>query len=73
MLKAVRELQVDPKNCIYIGDQPTDILAAKAAGIKSFGALWGEGKKEKLESASPTGLLQKPKDILVINRINSVC
>lgn len=73
LLKAVRELQVDPKNCIYIGDQPTDILAAKAAGIKGFGALWGEGEKEKLESALPTGLLQKPKDILVINRINSVC
>jgi len=73
LLKAVRELQVDLKNCIYIGDQPTDILAANAAGIKSFGALWGEGKKEKLESALPTGLLQKPKDILVINRINSVC
>lgn len=33
----------------------------------------GEGEKEKLESALPTGLLQKPKDILVINRINSVC
>lgn len=73
LLKAVRELQVDLKNCIYIGDQPTDILAAKAAGIKGFGALWGEGEKEKLESALPTGLLQKPKDILVINRINSVC
>ncbi|MFF2175771.1 HAD family hydrolase [Lysinibacillus sp. NPDC058147] len=73
LLKAVNELQIEPKNCIYIGDQPTDILSANAAGIKSFGALWGEGKREKLESASPTGLLQIPKDILVINRINSVC
>lgn len=46
LLKAVRELQVDLKNCIYIGDQPTDILAAKAAGIKGFGALWGKEKKK---------------------------
>ncbi|MGA3600046.1 HAD family hydrolase [Lysinibacillus agricola] len=33
-------LQIEPKNCLYIGDQPTDILAAYVAGIKSFGALW---------------------------------
>ncbi|GIN19390.1 MAG TPA: HAD family hydrolase [Bacillus bacterium] len=67
LLKAVQELQKAPENCIYIGDQPTDVLAANAAGIKSFGALWGEGKKEKLISASPTGLLQKPEEILVIH------
>ncbi|MCL1699698.1 HAD-IA family hydrolase [Lysinibacillus sp. Bpr_S20] len=68
LLKAVNELQIEPKDCLYIGDQPTDILAANAAGIMSFGALWGEGTKDKLEGAFPTALLQKPEDILVIHR-----
>ncbi|ERI11062.1 HAD family hydrolase [Aneurinibacillus aneurinilyticus] len=69
LLKAISELYIKPEDCIYIGDQPTDVLAANAAGIECFGALWGEGQKEKLLSASPAGLLQNPEDILVINRI----
>lgn len=69
LLKAINELYIEPKDCIYIGDQPTDVLAANAAGIECFGALWGEGQKEKLLSVSPAGLLQKPEDILVIDRL----
>lgn len=70
LLKAVDELQIEPRYCLYIGDQPTDILAANAAGIKSFGALWGEGNKDKLVDAFPTGILQKPEDILSIHQLN---
>jgi len=61
LLKAVRELQVDPKNCIYIGDQPTDILAAKAAGIKSFGALWGGREKRKVRKCFANWFITKTK------------
>jgi pyrophosphatase PpaX len=67
LLKAMNELRIEPEQCMYIGDQPTDILAAHAAGIQGFGALWGEGQREKLLRVSPTGLLQKPEDILVLH------
>ncbi|KOS64384.1 hypothetical protein AN161_02150 [Lysinibacillus sp. FJAT-14222] len=53
---------------VVIG-QPTDILAANAAGIMSFGALWGEGNKDKLVGAFPTDILHNPEDILAINRL----
>ncbi|MDQ0177264.1 HAD family hydrolase [Bacillus chungangensis] len=67
LLKAIKELRIEFENCIYVGDQPTDIQAAHAAGIRSYGALWGEGKKEKLLNESPTGLLLKPDDLLAIH------
>ena len=72
LLKAIKELRIELENCIYVGDQPTDIQAAHAAGIGSYGALWGEGKKEQLLNEAPTGLLLKPDDLLAIHSINTI-
>ncbi|MDQ0208637.1 HAD family hydrolase [Alkalicoccobacillus murimartini] len=67
LLKAMRTLNQKAEDCLYIGDQPTDILAAFNAGIEGYGALWGEGKMNVLEAVSPTGLLHHPKDVLTIS------
>lgn len=34
LLFAVRNLKVDPKETVYIGDAESDVLAAKAAGMR---------------------------------------
>ncbi len=34
-------LGVQPSDCIYVGDDERDVLAAKHAGMKSVAALWG--------------------------------
>ncbi|MGB0989050.1 MAG: HAD family hydrolase [Pseudoalteromonas spongiae] len=34
-------MKVDPKCCIYIGDDERDIIAGKSAGMKTASALWG--------------------------------
>lgn len=36
LLRAAHELDVDPAHCIYIGDQPFDLEAAKRAGMQSI-------------------------------------
>ena len=41
LLIAAKNLQVNPVNCIYIGDMPFDIAAANAAGMTSC-LLWGK-------------------------------
>ena len=64
LLVAADNMKVDPVDCIYIGDQPTDIEAAYGAGMRSIAALWGEGRLEKLSSSRPTMVARSPMDIL---------
>ena len=61
---AASRLGVHPADCMYIGDQPSDIQAANAAGMLSIAALWGDGKVEPLQAASPTIMVQNPMEIL---------
>jgi phosphoglycolate phosphatase len=41
LLHAAAELGVQPADCIYIGDAETDVLAARAAAMDVFVALFG--------------------------------
>lgn len=41
ILYACQLLNQDPKNCLYVGDAITDVVASKAAGTKSLVALYG--------------------------------
>ncbi|MCY0896007.1 MAG: HAD family hydrolase [Alicyclobacillaceae bacterium] len=64
LILAAHMLGVNPTDCIYIGDQPSDVQAAKAAGMMSIAALWGDGQAERLKPTSPTILAQNPMEIL---------
>ncbi|WP_432520995.1 HAD family hydrolase [Kineococcus sp. SYSU DK006] len=41
VLLAARELRVEPAEVLYVGDAPTDLLAARAAGARAVAAAWG--------------------------------
>ena len=41
LLHAARLAGVDPADCVYVGDDARDIVAAQAAGMPSVVALWG--------------------------------
>jgi phosphoglycolate phosphatase-like HAD superfamily hydrolase len=41
-------LQVNPIDCVYIGDSPTDAMAAAAVGMPCIGVTWGAHSAEKL-------------------------
>lgn len=41
LLLALRNTQVEPDNCLYVGDAERDMQAAQAAGIRSVVALYG--------------------------------
>lgn len=52
----------------YIGDETTDIRAAKVAGIKSIAVTWGFADKEELAAKEPDYLAITPDDILTISK-----
>ena len=41
LLMAAEQLKINPKNCVYIGDTSTDIMAAKAAKMMSIVVGYG--------------------------------
>lgn len=41
LLEAARRLGVDPKHCVYVGDDERDIVAGRAAGMHTVAALYG--------------------------------
>jgi HAD superfamily hydrolase (TIGR01549 family) len=51
VLKACRILKVRPENCIFSGDHPFDMQAAKAAGCFAVGVLAGWGNKTNLKKS----------------------
>ena len=51
--------KIQKKDCIYIGDHPNDILAAKEAGVISAGVSTGVYRKDELKSYNPDILIEK--------------
>lgn len=51
LLQMARQLHVSPDRCVYVGDSPSDGLAASAAGMFSIGVTWGSHAPEKVRAA----------------------
>jgi pyrophosphatase PpaX len=62
LLDLAETLGVEPANCVYVGDQPSDIIAANSAGMVSCAALWGEGDGERLKSSQPDFVFDRVAD-----------
>jgi phosphoglycolate phosphatase len=41
LLHAARELGIAPARCVYVGDNASDIVAGRAAGMRTAVAAWG--------------------------------
>ena len=68
MIKAMNEMDAMPANTISFGDRSIDIIAAKAAGIKSVGCLWGTKENSLLLASGPDMVLNSPGGIIDLLR-----
>jgi phosphoglycolate phosphatase len=41
LLEAARRLALAPEHCVYVGDDPRDVAAGRAAGMAAWAAGWG--------------------------------
>lgn len=70
LLRALELIEEDfsttlrPQECVYIGDSPFDIQAAKAAGMHSVGVSYGIFTEEVLRSENPDQLFATPQELL---------
>lgn len=66
LILAMKKLGLDTAACVYIGDQPYDIIAANAADVKSLGAVWGTGSRDLLEPHNPYAVAEQPSEVVGI-------
>ena len=57
LLAACRQLGVEPANLLYVGDSPSDIVAARAARCRVVAVTYGYGDYDVLAAARPDGFL----------------
>jgi N-acetyl-D-muramate 6-phosphate phosphatase len=65
LLHAAKAIGVEPRDCVYVGDDERDIIAARAAGMPSVVALWGY----RLPGDDPSAwrgdvMVEQPQDLL---------
>ena len=63
-LFAAKQLGFAPQNCLYIGDSPADLGAARAAGMKPVVAGWHSYFLPQLREMKPENWANAPLDVL---------
>lgn len=64
VLEGAARLGVDATRCVYIGDSPADIAAARGSGALAVAATWGVASRERLEAAGPDVVLDTLFDLV---------
>jgi len=64
VLMAARQLDVEPRNCIFVGDSPADINAGKAAGMRTVWASWHPVYRQQIEKLAPYMIATTPEDVV---------
>ncbi len=63
-LLAAQQLGFAPQNCLYIGDSPADLGAARAAQMKPVVAGWHSYFLPELREMKPENWANSPRDVL---------
>lgn len=64
VLKALKELDVQPSDAVYAGDSNTDILTAQNTGIPCISVSWGFRTKEFLLENGAKTIIDYPSELL---------
>lgn len=65
LLHAASELGIAPQACVYVGDAERDIVAARAAGMRSLVARFGYiGPADDIHAWSADGHIDSPLEVL---------
>jgi phosphoglycolate phosphatase len=67
----VKQHRAQPQQLIFVGDEISDIKAAKQAGLANVAVSWGFNDRETLAKALPDILIEHPEQLLTaIAQIN---
>jgi pyrophosphatase PpaX len=64
---ALRQMELHPSACVYVGDSPQDVEMARSAGVRAIGVLGPFPTEKRLRAARPEfliGSLEELPDVL---------
>jgi N-acetyl-D-muramate 6-phosphate phosphatase len=65
LLEAARRLGVDPKACVYVGDDERDVQAGRSAGMRTVAAAWGYlGQGKPIDRWCADAVISRPAELL---------
>ncbi|MFN7668565.1 MAG: phosphoglycolate phosphatase [Burkholderiales bacterium] len=64
LLHAARALQLLPENCVYVGDDERDIVAGRAAGMRTIAAAYGYCASTEPASWQADTIIYTPSELL---------
>ena len=64
IIRCLEKLGVAARKTAYVGDLPTDIEAARAAGCVPIAVTWGYGIRDKLAAQKPYRICHKPEELM---------
>jgi len=64
LFSIINVFSLNKTETLFVGDSPLDIMAGKAAGIKTAAALWGTIEESKLIESNPDYFFKTPEELL---------
>ena len=64
VLEALRQMGVEKKDAVYVGDTEVDLQTARNAGLDSAAVGWGFRTEEELHSAGASRIFQSAEELL---------
>ncbi len=64
LLELLRAAQCDASAAIYVGDSRTDLLTARAAGVRAIGVTWGAHRRAELAPLGFDALVDSPSELV---------
>jgi len=65
IFKALEGLDAGPEDCLFIGDSPADMEAARRAGVKSCAVTYGYGQRDEMARWSPDFWIDDIRELVV--------
>jgi HAD superfamily hydrolase (TIGR01549 family) len=60
---ALRQMELDPSACVYVGDSPQDLEMARRAGVRAIAVLGPFPTEKRLRAAKPELLLESIEEL----------
>ena len=66
VFKAIKEMNVEAADCVYVGDSEVDVQTANNAGLDCIAVTWGYRDLDVLKMNRPKYIIDTPEEIIKI-------